>query len=398
MRYIRNSYQTALSLPLLAVMAGIGCSSITTSQVDGSTAGKAASTVKSAEKVLFTSNRDGDLDLYVLDPSTGEISQLTNNNHDDFEASWSPDGKQVIFTSRANGNPDIYVINADGSGLNRLTDNPGLDGAPQWSPDGKKIAFISDRERRTDVYVMNSDGSNIINISQTETAATQPVWSPDGSTLAYLHSNSPKSKNIMLAAADGSKRWRLTDNAKSNDFDVAWSPDGSKIAYAAERNRPINLYVIDVDGKNDVKLTNTQWIDASPAWSPDGKKIAFFSNRDDGTRHQLYIIDADGSNEQRLSMSGAEESDVNWSASGKSVFYVSFRDGNAELYQRLPDGSGETRLTNNSAYDAKPQPMPHRSSSVAIHSSDSINSNDRLVYAANEHGQDQGVALGRITK
>lgn len=394
---IKMNYPNVLALPLLAIVAGVGCSTIT-SQL-AAPPNTVANSVANQEKILFISNRDGDQEIYLMNTVSGTVSQLTNNNYDDFEASGSPDGKQILFTSRPNGTPDIYVINVDGSGLKKLTDHPGLDSSPQWSPDGKKIAFISDRDRYTNVYVMNSDGSNVTNISQTESAAMRPRWSPDGTVIAFSHSNSPKSKNIMLAMPDGSKRWRLTDNQKSNDFDMAWSPDGSKIAFASERNHPINLYVIDRDGKNEKKLTDTQWIDASPAWSHDGKKIAFLSTRDDGTRRQLYTIDADGANEQRLSQSGAEESDINWATDDRSIFHVSYRDGNAELYQISINGTAENRLTNNSAFDLMPLPMPTKPLSIARSIiSGSINSKTYLADATDMQQTSHNVQTGRIEK
>lgn len=392
-----KTYPNVLTLPLLALVAGAGCSSITTGQL-AAPPGTAADAVANQEKILFISNRDGDQEVYLMNTASGAVSQLTNNSYDDFEASWSPDGKQVLFTARPGGNPDIYVINADGSGLKRLTDHPGLDSSPQWSPDGKKIAFISDRDRHTNVYVMSSDGADVINISKTETAAMRPLWSPDGTVVAFAHTNSPKRKNIMLALPDGSKRWRLTDNQKSNDFDMAWSPDGSKIAFASERNRPINIYVIDRDGNNEKKLTDTQWIDASPVWSHDGKKIAFLSTRDDGTRRQLYAINADGTNEQRLSQSGAEESDINWATDDRSIFHVSYRDGNAELYQTSFNGATESRLTNNSAFDLMPLPMPTGALSIAIPFSETINNKTFLADAVAIYQPPHSMKTGRIEK
>lgn len=392
MRIKSEMYVNFLALPLLAVVAGGGCSSITTSQLSAPPS-RVADVTASDERILFISNRDGDQDIYVMESANGAVTQLTNNDHDDFEASWSPDGKQVLFTSRPNGNPDIYVINVDGSGLKKLTDRPGLDSSPRWSPDGKKIAFISDRDRHVNVYVMDSDGTNVTNISHTETAATRPLWSPDGSVIAFEHSNSPKSKNIMLAMPDGSRQWRLTNNVKINDFDLAWSPDGTKMAFASERNRAINLYVIDRDGTNERQLTNTPWIDASPSWSHDGKRIAFLSTRDDGTRNQLYVIDADGSHEQRLSHSNAEESDISWAANDQSVIHVSYRDGNAELYQVAINSAAASRLTNNGAHDSKPLPL-----SPTTYLSGSINNKTYLADATDVAPSSQNTPIGRIEK
>jgi TolB protein len=70
-----------------------------------------------------------------------------------------PDGSKIVFTSKRDGNYEIYVMNADGSGQTRVTDDPAGDHYPTWSPDGTKIAFASKRDGDFDIYVMNPDGS-----------------------------------------------------------------------------------------------------------------------------------------------------------------------------------------------------------------------------------------------
>jgi WD40-like Beta Propeller Repeat len=94
---------------------------------------------------------------------------------------WSPDGRRIAFTSRRDGNWEVYVVNADGSGQRRLTRNAAGDFAPTWSPDGRKIVF----ERRRDVnpmggglYVVNADGSGQRRL--TRDGQDAPAWSPDG--------------------------------------------------------------------------------------------------------------------------------------------------------------------------------------------------------------------------
>jgi Tol biopolymer transport system component len=72
---------------------------------------------------------------------------------------WSPDGRTLVFTSDRDGNADIYAINPDGSRLRRLTDNPEYDGDAAWSPGGRKLVFVSNRDGDSEVYVMNADGS-----------------------------------------------------------------------------------------------------------------------------------------------------------------------------------------------------------------------------------------------
>ena len=75
----------------------------------------------------------------------------------DYWPAWSPDGKRIAFTSNRDGNYEIYVMNADGTGLRNVTQHPGQDNYAAWSPDGKHLAFLSNRSGSYDIYIMKID-------------------------------------------------------------------------------------------------------------------------------------------------------------------------------------------------------------------------------------------------
>ena len=89
---------------------------------------------------------------------------------------WPQAGK-IAFTSNRDGNQEIYVMNADGSGETRITAAPAADGLPSWSPDGCYIAFASDRDGKGDIYVMNADGSGQTRLTDDSAADSGPSWS-----------------------------------------------------------------------------------------------------------------------------------------------------------------------------------------------------------------------------
>ena len=91
--------------------------------------------------------------------------RLTNNPAIDFPSEWSPDGSRILFWSDRDGNLEIYAMNADGSGVTRLTNASGRDYVPRWSPDGSRILFVSDRDSNLEIYVMNADGSGVTRLT-----------------------------------------------------------------------------------------------------------------------------------------------------------------------------------------------------------------------------------------
>ena len=93
-------------------------------------------------------------------------------------SSWSPDGRKILFVSERDGNFEVYVMNPDGSGRRNLTRHPGHDSAPSWSPDGRKIVFTTKRDGNFEVYVMNADGSEQRNLTRNPAPDRSPIWSP----------------------------------------------------------------------------------------------------------------------------------------------------------------------------------------------------------------------------
>ena len=131
--------------------------------------------------------------------------------------------------------------------------------------------------------------------------------------VSFLDSN----LEIYVMDSDGSDPVNLTNDPYDDRF-PAWSPDGNRLAFASSRVGNFELYVMDADGSNLVRLTQERGYDRVPAWSPDGTKIAFFTDRDgsysdSSKNYEIYVMDADGSNQVRLTNNSAWDGQPTWS-------------------------------------------------------------------------------------
>ncbi len=109
------------------------------------------------KRLLFSSSRDGDFDLYAADADGTQPKRVLKLPGMQSHAAWSPDGRRIAFASNHGDNHDLYVVNADGAGLKQLTAHPERDDYPAWHPDGKRIVFVGERKGKTDLYLLTVD-------------------------------------------------------------------------------------------------------------------------------------------------------------------------------------------------------------------------------------------------
>src|SRR3954469_11348134 len=152
-------------------------------------------------------------------------------NYTDDNPALSPDGKKIVFMSDRDGDIEIYAMDIDGSHQQRLTYSPGRDAHPEWSPDGKKIFFQSPRETpMPQVFVMNADGSDQRRLTNNTGFTGVPLVSPDGKKILYMVKEGPDLQDhvhwqIYLMKVDGSDQHPLSPS-HANDQVPRWSRDG----------------------------------------------------------------------------------------------------------------------------------------------------------------------------
>jgi TolB protein len=274
-----------------------------------------------AADLLFTSNRDGNSEIYLLRAGAGEWINLTRHEAGDNWPAWSPDGTRIAFQSRRTGNLDIWTMKADGSEPVRLTDDPEPDYLPSWSSDGAAILFTSwrrepdDAERAPHVYLMNADGSGqrrlVRRSLETSAGATE---SPDGERIVYSRKAGEDGADLFIAGRDGGDERRLTSGGGSYHGSPVFSPDGTRIAFYSDDGTASALVVIDRDGSGQrtVLATGKNWY---PRWSPDGRWLVYtaVAAGRDGDDLDVFAVPASGEGEPiALAAGPGRESEGSW--------------------------------------------------------------------------------------
>lgn len=220
------------------------------------------------EALLFSSNRNGAFDLYLMLFAEKQLFQITQNIGNIISPDYSPDGRRVVFANRAgNGPTSIWMVNADGLNPHLVYTGNGDIVAVAWSPDGERIAYAMSMgiPQEYEIFVMDADGKNHIRISQGLKGIGGSVdWSPDGKFL-LIHAGPFGDKDIFKIDAVTGNAIQLTEGG--NNAGASFSPDGLYIVFNSLRNDDqADLYIMRVDGTNQVQLTNHPEPDWGAQW------------------------------------------------------------------------------------------------------------------------------------
>jgi Tol biopolymer transport system component len=211
-------------------------------------------------------------DMYTAKPDGSNLRRLTNSPGYDAEATISRDGKKIVFTSMRNGDLNIFTMDADGSHVRQLTHELGYDGGPFFSYDGKKIVYRAEhpktpreiedyksllaqgliRPGNLELWVMDADGKNKRQVTHNGAANFAPFFLPDGKRIIFA-SNQADPKNgrdfdLYIINEDGTGQERITFYPDFDAFPM-FSSDGKKLVWASNRNgkalHETNIFIAD---------------------------------------------------------------------------------------------------------------------------------------------------------
>ena len=210
-------------------------------------------------------------DIFVANEK-GQISkQLTDSPGYDAEATLSPKGDKIVFTSDRSGDLELWTMDVDGKNQKQITTGLGYDGGAFFSPDGKKLVFRASRPQTEEevkeykdflkqhlvapttmeIYTCNVDGSDLKQVTKLGKANWAPFYHPSGKKIIFSsnhHGTKGYDFQLFMVNLDGSGLERITHESMFNAFPM-FSPDGKKLVFSSNRNngggRDTNLFIAD---------------------------------------------------------------------------------------------------------------------------------------------------------
>ena len=277
--------------------------------------------VPGTPKILFTSTRDGNYEVYMMNPDGSEQVNLTQHRASDFGAVWSPTGEQILFVSDRQGTRvrDLYVMDADGSNVRRVFKKKasGWRGSPTWSPDSKHFAYsYTDWDRFEFGLYLGTFGEED---AEPLPYGNSPAWSPDGSEIACSVPHQFGSRLTFINVRTRKHEQPLPDKALRRQRQPSWSADGDKLAISGNKHpKPVILdrdlhnawadkyviYIVNRDGTGLRQLVEEAGPEARlPVLSPDGSEVIY--TQEINGRLQIFKIDINSGIRTQLTHLGA---------------------------------------------------------------------------------------------
>jgi Tol biopolymer transport system component len=270
-------------------------------------------------QVAFASFAPLNFDVYLADADGSNARPLLPHPAQDYNASFSPDGRWILFTSTRGGAvANLYRVRTDGTGLERLTDGAAFDDQAVLSPDGKTVAFVSDRSGQADIWLLDLETRKLRNLTDCPGGDFRPAWSPDGKWLAF--SSERDSPN-----------------------------DAPRLASIGRRTPHTAIFIMRADGTELRRLTDPRFVAGSPCWSPDGKRLAFYETTLEeadkivrvsrpGATTQIATVEVATGKHQVVTTGKGEK----WSPRWLSEERIAYTGGGPDWGLAFTDGKGST--------------------------------------------------------
>ena len=267
------------------------------------------------ERVAYTDYRDGQSDIWIVPTRGGPPVRATNDKAEDSNPVWTPDSQRIVYSSQRNGIGQIFQVGLDRHPPVQLTVNDSNSNVLDISPDGTKILYSTDRDE-SDLWSVNLDHPKELQLTSESGIELWPDIAPDGETVAFqtTHTTTNDVLNCLILAK--SLKFDAAPTQLAPDgFAPLWSPDGRQVAFLRSSNGTYDLWAVHSTGGDAKPLTTGGLTFAGYTWLP--------CNR-------------------------LQTQDFQWSPDSGRLIYCANTSGVANVWQIGIDGSGPTKLSDNS--------------------------------------------------
>lgn len=192
------------------------------------------------------------MDIFEANPDGSNLKRLTYSNGYDAEGTFSHDGKKIIFTSQRDNDLELYIMNSDGTNQKRLTNYEGYDGGAFFSPDDKQLVYRRfDKMGNAQIVTMDIDGNNLKEITNSKAINWCPVYHPDGKHIVFSSNmNNKRNFELFIMDINGENVKQITFN-QSSDVLPIFSPDGKRLMWTSTRSgNKSQIFIADFNNQS----------------------------------------------------------------------------------------------------------------------------------------------------
>jgi tricorn protease len=307
--------------------------------------------------IAFSSDRNGNLDVFIIPSTGGTAKQLTHHSADDVVLGWTPDGSGVLFSSQRGEDfmGLLYVVSVNGGMPWRA--GPDMGNAASFSPDGKRIAYNPKGQvywrkyyrgaYATDVWIEDISTKKFSQLTDFDGLDSWPMWGKDG---IYFVSDRDGGglTNIWRIGDNGGKAEKVTSFKAGDVRFPSISSDGRVVVFEHDfgiwkldtGSRKVTPIKLDIDAEteeNDNETLSFASVAEDYDLAPNARRIVI------STHGELFTVPVEEGDIRQLTDTQARDVNVEYSPDGKSIAFISDRSGREELYVTAADGTGEAQ-------------------------------------------------------
>lgn len=308
--------------------------------------------------IAFSSDRNGNLDVFIIPSSGGTAKQLTYHSADDTVLGWTPDGRGVLFSSQRGEDfmAMLYVVSVDGGMPWRA--GPDMGNQASFSPDGKRIAYNPKGQvywrkyyrgaYQTDVWIEDIASKKFTQLTDFDGLDSWPMWSSDGEIYFVSDRDGNGLTNIWRASDNGGKADRVTAFKSGDVRFPSISADGKVIVFehdfgiwkldtASKKATPIHLDINAESQENSTEMRSFNSEADEYELAPNSRHLVV------SVHGEIFTVPVEEGDVKQITDSAARDRFVSYSPDGKSIGFISDRSGREELYVVAVDGTGEAQ-------------------------------------------------------